>query len=277
MEHEEDSRESKRHPHNSRTAHSVSVFLPSEWDPLPFTIDRIFTMYYRWSSDFDAAVHVTLPRVGFITRIGGDRLKLSFSPEGLEEFLRAWNAYHNVVPGGRTLGLSDLTTPRLLPDPPHPASSLPLPTSLSSSSASVNLPPSTSSWPLPRTFSTDFVPPPMPLVTLPSSSHSVSSLSFSPVPLHYPLPSVSLSNSTSPHTSALCTPNGCKIRILCWNINGRYLANYLCDEFVRILNDYDVILLQETRLRSNSTMQCPYGFTAYTQNRRQLETDIECR
>ncbi|KAJ3889083.1 hypothetical protein GG344DRAFT_67397 [Lentinula edodes] len=99
MEHEEDSRDSKRRSYNSRTAHSVSVFLPSEWDPLPFTIDRIFTMYYRWSSDFDAAVHVTLPRVGFITRIGGDRLKLSFSPEGLEEFLRAWNTYHNVVPG----------------------------------------------------------------------------------------------------------------------------------------------------------------------------------
>ncbi|KAH7868229.1 uncharacterized protein C8R40DRAFT_1074997 [Lentinula edodes] len=99
VEHEEDGRDSKRRPYDARTAHSASVFLPSEWDPLPFTIDRIFTMYYGWSSDFDAAVHVTLPRVGFITRIGGDRLKLSFSPEGLEEFLRAWNAYHNVVPG----------------------------------------------------------------------------------------------------------------------------------------------------------------------------------
>ncbi|KAJ3859167.1 hypothetical protein EV359DRAFT_86730 [Lentinula novae-zelandiae] len=72
LKHEEDSRDSKRRPHDSRTAHSVSVFLPSEWDPLPFTFDRIFTMYYRWSSDFDAAVHVTLPHVGFITRIGGD-------------------------------------------------------------------------------------------------------------------------------------------------------------------------------------------------------------
>ncbi|KAJ3858359.1 hypothetical protein EV359DRAFT_87853 [Lentinula novae-zelandiae] len=66
-----------------------------------------------------------------------------------------------------------------------------------------------------------------------------------------------------------------KVHVLCWNINGRYLLNYLSSEFLDLMNKFDIILLQETRLQRHSTIHCPCGFSAYTRNRRTLHTDIE--
>ncbi|KAJ3888241.1 hypothetical protein GG344DRAFT_68145 [Lentinula edodes] len=92
-------RDPKRHRYDARSAHTVTIDLPPNWEPLPTTIDYIFEMYNTWSTDFDAAARVLLPRVGYITRLGPYRLRLTFSKEGIEEFLAAWNTHHTSVPG----------------------------------------------------------------------------------------------------------------------------------------------------------------------------------
>ncbi|KAJ3885234.1 hypothetical protein GG344DRAFT_70716 [Lentinula edodes] len=100
VEHEEDDRDPKRRQHDAQITHLVSVFLPPEWDPchlrLTVSSPRITggpqTLMLQLTSPF-------LVHVGFITRISGDRFKLAFSSEDLEEFLRAWNVHHKDLPG----------------------------------------------------------------------------------------------------------------------------------------------------------------------------------
>lgn len=92
-------RDPKRHRYDARSAHTITIDLPPNWEPLPTTIDYIFDMYNTWSTNFDAAARVLLPRVGYITRLGPYRLRLTFSKEGIEEFLAAWNTHHTSVPG----------------------------------------------------------------------------------------------------------------------------------------------------------------------------------
>ncbi|KAJ3806262.1 hypothetical protein F5876DRAFT_80874 [Lentinula aff. lateritia] len=55
-------RDPKHHRYDARSAHTVTIDLPPNWEPLPTTIDYIFDMYNTWSTDFDAAARVLLPR-----------------------------------------------------------------------------------------------------------------------------------------------------------------------------------------------------------------------
>ncbi|KAJ3803541.1 hypothetical protein F5876DRAFT_85078 [Lentinula aff. lateritia] len=60
-----------------------------------------------------------------------------------------------------------------------------------------------------------------------------------------------------------------------WNINGRYLLNYLSSDFLNLLEMADVILFQETCLQSETCMKTPPGFTLFVHNRRRLDNDLE--
>ncbi|KAJ3845675.1 hypothetical protein EV368DRAFT_90298 [Lentinula lateritia] len=59
-----------------------------------------------------------------------------------------------------------------------------------------------------------------------------------------------------------------------WNINGRYLLNYLSSDFLNLLEMADVILLQETRLQSETCMKTPPGFTSFVRNRCRLDNNL---
>ncbi|KAJ4487023.1 Endonuclease/exonuclease/phosphatase [Lentinula edodes] len=112
-------------------------------------------------------------------------------------------------------------------------------------------------------------------------------ISFSEsLPSPYPLLPTSFSSSpvllrTSSHN--LCTPtvtpplniHHSSLKIMSWNINGRYLLNLLSSEFLNLLQTADIILLQEIRLQSESCMKTPPGYLSFVRNRRRLDNDIE--
>ncbi|KAJ3902608.1 Endonuclease/exonuclease/phosphatase [Lentinula edodes] len=85
-----------------------------------------------------------------------------------------------------------------------------------------------------------------------SSSPPTASHSLNGVPLHTSI----YDSCTTPTTSS-------SLKIMSWNINGRYLLNYLSSEFLNLLQTADIILLQEIRPQSESCMKTPLGFISF--------------
>ncbi|KAJ3742287.1 hypothetical protein EV360DRAFT_90302 [Lentinula raphanica] len=89
----------------------------------------------------------------------------------------------------------------------------------------------------------------------------------------------SLSPNVSYNTSLPISSNSTSIsplKVMSWNINGRYLLNlHSSSTFQSLLRNADIILLQATRLQSESAMRCPEGFTSYLCNRRRLDLDLD--
>ncbi|KAJ3897479.1 hypothetical protein F5879DRAFT_995980 [Lentinula edodes] len=102
------------------------------------------------------------------------------------------------------------------------------------------------------------------------SSSPPTSHTLNPVPLHTPNDDPCTARTTPPLTTQ--HPH---LKIMSWNINGRYLLNFLSSEFLNLFKSADVILLQETRLQSETCMKTPPGFISFVRNRRHLDNDLE--